>query len=119
LLVEDHADTARALVRLLERRRYNIRVAGTMAAALGAVGEEKFDLLICDIGLPDGTGLDLIQEVRKTDNTPALALSGFGMEEDIVRAKAAGFGAHLPKPVNLQQLEAAIWQLTSDQSPDT
>jgi PAS domain S-box-containing protein len=115
LLVEDHADTARALVRLLERRGYNVRAAGTMAAALSAIGEERFDLLICDIGLPDGTGLDLIQQVRRTDKTPALALSGFGMDEDIARAKAAGFGVHLPKPVNFQQLEAAIWQLTSDQ----
>jgi PAS domain S-box-containing protein len=115
LLVEDHADTARALVRLLERRGYSVRAAGTMAAGLSAIGEESFDLLICDIGLPDGTGLDLIQQVRRTAKTPALALSGFGMEEDIARAKAAGFGGHLPKPVNFQQLEAAIWQLTSDQ----
>jgi CheY-like chemotaxis protein len=116
LLVEDHADTARALVRLLERRGYNVHAVGTMAGALSAIGKERFDLLICDIGLPDGTGLDLIQRVRRTDKIPALALSGFGMDEDIARAKAAGFGVHLPKPVNFQQLEAAIWQLTSGQN---
>ena len=115
LLVEDHVDTARALVRLLEGRGYSVRAAGTMAAGLSAIGEERFDLLICDIGLPDGTGFDLIQQVRRTNSTPALALSGFGMDEDIARAKAAGFGGHLPKPVNFQKLEAAIWQLTSDQ----
>lgn len=114
LLVEDHADTVRALVRLLERQGHAVRAEGTVASALEAIRDETFDLLICDIGLPDGTGFELLQEARRTCQTPALALSGFGMEEDIARARQAGFEAHLSKPVNFQKLEAAIRQLTGE-----
>jgi CheY-like chemotaxis protein len=55
---------------------------------------------------------DSMEEVRKDCPTPALALSGFGMEEDVLKCRMAGFEGHLTKPVSLQKLEAAIWQLT-------
>jgi CheY-like chemotaxis protein len=113
LLVEDHGDTARALVRLLSSRGYQVQTAGTVASAIEAVERASFDLLLCDIGLPDGTGFQLMERVRKSCTTPALALSGFGMEEDIAKSKEAGFEAHLTKPVNFQKLEATIWQLTN------
>ena len=113
LLVEDHSDTSRALVRLLNRQGYEVATADSVASGLEAVRHEKFNLLVCDIGLPDGTGFQLIEEVRKHSRTPALALSGFGMEEDVAKSRLAGFEAHLTKPVNFQKLEAAIWQLTS------
>jgi len=114
LLVEDHGDTSRALVRLLENQGYDVETADSMASALRAVEHEQFNLLLCDIGLPDGTGFELIEEVRKACQTPALALSGFGMEEDVLRCRMAGFEGHLTKPVNFQKLEAAIWQLTAN-----
>ena len=113
LLVEDHEDTSRALVRLLSRQGYEVSTADSVASGLAAERDEKFNLLVCDIGLPDGTGFQLIEEVRKHSRTPALALSGFGMEEDIAKSRLAGFEGHLTKPVNFQKLEAAIWQLTS------
>ena len=113
LLVEDHGDTARALVRLLGSRGYEVQTAGTVASAIEAVERASFDLLLCDIGLPDGTGFQLMERVRRSCTTPALALSGFGMEDDIAKSKEAGFEAHLTKPVNFQKLEATIWQLTS------
>jgi PAS domain S-box-containing protein len=113
LLVEDHGDTARALVRLLHRQGYEVETADSVATALEAVHHETFHLLLCDIGLPDGTGIQLIEEVRKDCQTPALALSGFGMEEDVAKCRMAGFEGHLTKPVNFQKLEAAIWQLTN------
>jgi CheY-like chemotaxis protein len=71
---------------------------------------EPFDVLVSDIGLPDGTGVDLIRQIRQKygNRPPALALTGYGMEDDIARCKAAGFTDHLTKPVNLQKLEAAI-----------
>ena len=116
LLVEDHADTALALKRLLNRQGYEIVIADSVASALEAVKRETFQLLVCDIGLPDGTGFQLIEEVRKHTRTPALALSGFGMEEDVRKSRLAGFEGHLTKPVNFQKLEAAIWQLTSKSS---
>ncbi len=113
LLVEDHDDTARSLVRLLTTRGYQVQTAGTVAAGIEAAERRNFDLLVCDIGLPDGTGFQLLERVRKSCNTPALALSGFGMEEDVRQCQEAGFEAHLTKPVNFQKLEAAILQLTS------
>jgi PAS domain S-box-containing protein len=111
LLVEDHLDTARALVRLLENRGYKIESVPNVETGLQAVEREQFDLILCDLGLPDGTGIDFIQTVRKSHKTPAIALTGFGMQQDVERAEGAGFDAHLTKPVNLQKLEATIWKL--------
>jgi CheY-like chemotaxis protein len=113
LLVEDHYDSARALTQLLSKQGYVVRTASTVAAALEAVAESTFDVLICDIGLPDGTGFQLIETVRKKSATPAIALSGFGMEDDVAQSAASGFDVHLTKPVNFQNLEAAIRKLTS------
>lgn len=116
LLVEDHNDTARALARLLESRGFTTKIAPTITSALDAIEREEFDLLLCDLGLPDGTGIDLIKKVRESRQTPAIALTGFGMQEDVERAQNAGFDAHLTKPVNLQKLEATMWRLLQDRS---
>jgi CheY-like chemotaxis protein len=114
LLVEDHGDTARALARLLESRGFTTKIAPNIATALEAIGREDFDLFLCDLGLPDGNGIDFIRKVRETWKTPAIALTGFGMQEDVERAQKAGFDAHLTKPVNLQKLEATMWRLLQD-----
>ncbi len=114
LLVEDHADTARALSRLLENRGYKVEVVTSVASALEAIQREKFDLLLCDLGLPDGTGIDFIEQVRRTSSTPAVALTGFGMQEDVDRARRAGFNGHLTKPVSLQKLESTFWRLLKE-----
>ncbi|HEX5176395.1 MAG TPA: ATP-binding protein, partial [Chthoniobacteraceae bacterium] len=113
LLVEDHSDTALALVRLLTRRGYEVRVAETVAAALCTAQSERFDLLVSDLGLPDGTGFEVVKKIRAIRSVPALALSGFGMEDDIRRCKDAGFDAHLTKPVNFQNLDTMILKLTA------
>jgi len=114
LLVEDHADTARALTRLLESRGYTVRAESTVANGLKAVEQEKFDLFLCDLGLPDGTGFDFVTKAHTVRRTPAIALTGFGMQQDVERSKVAGFAAHLTKPVNLQKLESTIWTLLQD-----
>ena len=114
LLVEDHVDTARALARLLENRGFTTKIAPSIATALEVIGREDFDLFLCDLGLPDGTGIDFIGKVREIRKTPAIALTGFGMQEDVERAQKAGFDAHLTKPVNLQKLEATMWRLLPD-----
>ena len=111
LLVEDHADTALALSRLLSSRGYKVRTESTVASGVEAVKEEKFDILLCDLGLPDGTGLDFVAAARKISDAPAIALTGFGMQQDIDRALQAGFAAHMTKPLNLQKLEAEILRL--------
>ena len=113
LLLEDHEESARALTQLLTRQGYVVRVANTIAAAMATAAQSRFDVLICDIGLPDGTGYHFIENVRKISRVPAIALSGFGMEEDVAQGVASGFDAHLTKPVNFQNLDSAIRRLTS------
>lgn len=111
LLVEDHADTARVLARLLSSNGHTVEVASSIREALEAFnGDGKFDFMISDLGLPDGSGVDLIRQIRQQLRLgiPAIALSGYGMEEDIARCKEAGFDDHVTKPVNLQKLEATI-----------
>lgn len=112
LLVEDHADTARVLARLLRGNGHEVSTAYSVAEALAALRSDQFDVLVSDIGLPDGTGLDLIREARQQYGTkmPAVALTGFGMEDDVARTKEAGFNSHLTKPVNFARLEQTIQQ---------
>jgi PAS domain S-box-containing protein len=111
LLVEDHPDTAKVLTHLLKGFGFEVVVAATVASAVKAAEEQPFDLLISDIGLPDGTGTDVIRQIRQHTAIPAIALSGYGMEEDMARSRDAGFADHLVKPINLQQLEATINRL--------
>jgi CheY-like chemotaxis protein len=114
LLVDDHRDTLKVMQRLLEACGHHVEVAMSVADAARAARETVFDLLISDIGLPDGTGLDVIQAVRVTNpGLPGIALTGYGMEQDHRSSIAAGFAAHLTKPVDLGCLENTIRQLTS------
>ena len=114
LLVEDHADSAEVMGRLLRAKGYVVETCATVAEAEKIMREQQFNLLLSDIGLPDGTGVDLIRQVRQRSTIPAIALTGFGMDQDITRYKEAGFDAHLTKPVNFQKLEMIINQFFSD-----
>jgi PAS domain S-box-containing protein len=110
LLVEDHEDTARILSLLLSKVGHEIELVSSLHEAIGRLQSGEFDLLISDIGLPDGSGLDLIRHVRQRlrRQMPAIALTGYGMEEDVARCKTAGFDEHLTKPVNFQHLQSVI-----------
>jgi PAS domain S-box-containing protein len=108
LLVEDHEITRTVLAQLLMRRKYHVVLADSVAKARNIASQEKFDLLISDIGLPDGNGNDLMSEFQKKYGLKGIALTGYGMEEDIARGKAAGFVAHLVKPVRIESLENAL-----------
>lgn len=112
LIVDDHADTSRVMQLLLERRGYRVRTASSLSSALEAAGADDYDLLISDIGLPDGSGLDLMRELRQSKPIVGVALSGFGMEEDIQKSIEAGFKEHLTKPINFKQLQEVIERLT-------
>lgn len=112
LLVEDHEDTLKVMAQLLKSGGHTIRTAASVQAALEIADAETFDLLISDIGLPDGSGLELIGKMKAKQPIRGIALSGFGMDEDLNRSKEAGFDVHLTKPVNLDVLEAAISKLT-------
>jgi PAS domain S-box-containing protein len=109
LLVEDHADTRQCMQRLLEFRGHTVRSAEDAQSAIELSEGEEFDLLIADLGLPDRSGLELLGELRqRAPALPAIALSGFGLPNDVVNSKEAGFIAHFVKPVDLQKLHAAI-----------
>lgn len=108
LLVEDHEPTRTALAHLLKRRNYSVSTAASLEEARQISKGESFDLLISDIGLPDGNGYDLMQELADRHCMKGIALTGYGMDRDIDRSTEAGFVAHLTKPIQVQTLEAAI-----------
>lgn len=108
LLVEDHDTTARVTSRLLGTLGYHVVVAGDVESAKRLTDSQHFDIVVSDLGLPDGTGLDLMRYVRARHGIPAIAVSGYGMEEDQQQTKAAGFFEHLIKPIDLPKLQAAI-----------
>jgi two-component system, chemotaxis family, CheB/CheR fusion protein len=112
LLVEDHEDTAEALADLLRLSGHQVTVAGSIVEALAAAeaGGERggFDLVLSDLGLPDGSGHELMRELARRHGIKGIALSGYGMEEDVRRSGEAGFACHLTKPVDRQALEATI-----------
>lgn len=108
LLVEDHEDTARAMSKLLRASKHNVSTAGTVGDALEAALHGEFDLVIADLGLPDGSGLDLMRQLKQFHNLRGIALTGYGMTDDIVQSREAGFEEHLTKPVDLVKLESTI-----------
>jgi PAS domain S-box-containing protein len=108
LLVEDHDPTLQVLTRLLVRAGHQVIAVRNMAEALVAAAANKVDLVVSDLGLPDGTGTELMQQLRDTYGLRGIALSGYGMEEDIERSREAGFVTHLIKPVDFHQLERAM-----------
>lgn len=115
LLVEDHADTALILGRLLRKTGHQVTVINTVAAALQTAAElfrtDGIDLVISDVGLPDGSGLELMRELSAKYHVRGISLSGFGMESDIAQSKAAGFSRHLIKPINVALLHQTIAEL--------
>jgi len=108
LLVEDHTDTQRVLGQLLRRQGFHVVCAGTVDEARGALARGPIDLLITDIGLPDGSGLGVVKLAQETGPIPAIALSGYGTPEDIDAMRAAGCTTYLVKPVRIEKLEQAI-----------
>ncbi len=108
LLIEDHVETARATVRLLERTGYMVAWADGVAAALRLAESQPFDVVVSDLGLPDGDGYEVMQQLKERYGLPGIALSGFGMEGDVLRGREAGFLEHLVKPVDVATLDRTI-----------
>ncbi len=105
LLVDDHADTRRTLARLLARAGYQVTTAESVGTALQRAMESKFDLVVSDIGLPDGNGRELMSALSTQFGLRGIAFSGFGMEGDVRQSLDAGFCAHLTKPVDFERLK--------------
>ena len=110
LLVEDHQDTRRALSRLLTHFGHNVVTAGNVEGAMDIMGANNIDVVLCDIGLPDGSGYEVAAHVRAKGHIKAIALTGFGTEQDVQRSKDAGFDFHLVKPINFQELQSVLEQ---------
>ena len=108
LLVEDNAPTLVVMADLLELAGHNVKPAATVRAALELAAHHTFDLVVSDLGLPDGSGFNLMRELRERYGLQGIAVSGFGMEEDLRRSHEAGFREHLVKPVDIDKLKAAI-----------
>ena len=117
LLVDDHADSVRPMQLFLEATGYQVTTAHNVAAALRAVTEEDFDLLVSDLGLPDGSGEDLIRQLQDMGHKlQSIALSGYGTEQDVARSLAAGFQLHLTKPVLPDLLRTTIDSLLANRA---
>ena len=112
LLVEDHEDTNLSLTRMLRRRGYEVHPAFDVRSALDLAAAKEFDVLVSDIGLPDGTGTDLFRKLRAQRQILGIALSGYGMEEDIGRSRDVGFAHHLVKPVDLNKLDFLLQEMS-------
>ncbi len=109
LIVEDDLDTAEALGRLLEESGFDVRTADSIAGAKAAFSQRPSDILVTDVGLPDGSGLDLLGVLRPIQPAlRAIVLSGYGMEEDLSRSRSLGFIEHFVKPINPSRLIAAL-----------
>lgn len=108
LLVEDHDDTRRILSRLLSRCGHKVSSTDHVASALKLLESERFDAVVSDIGLPGRSGYELMTLAKQRHQIKGIALSGFGMEEDVRRSFAAGFDHHLTKPVDFQNLRTVL-----------
>jgi signal transduction histidine kinase/ActR/RegA family two-component response regulator len=113
LVVDDHDDTRRVLANLLRARGHEVLTAMDVASALEILTRKSTDVLLSDIGLPDGTGYHLMERAKVLQPLIGIALSGFGTAEDISRATESGFAHHMIKPVNIEQLQAALSRVTS------
>lgn len=117
LMVDDHVDTLSVMQRLLRRLGHAVSVADGVESALRLAASETFDLLISDLGLQDGSGHELIHRLQQSGKQiPGIAVSGFGMKEDIAKSRNAGFAAHLTKPVSSEVLKATIQRLLTPES---
>lgn len=116
LLVEDHRDTARMMTRLLERSGYEVKQAENASSALQLADGEAFDLVVSDIGLPDMTGYELMRQLKGQYGLKGIALTGYGMEDDLRQSRDAGFLEHVVKPVNMTHLETAIDRISNVKS---
>jgi len=112
LVVEDHQPTLDVLARLLRKQGHAVVTASTVETALQCAAEGRFDLVISDIGLPDGNGVDLMVQLTRDYGLRGIALSGYGMDADFARTKDAGFLAHLIKPVDFDRLNRVLEEAT-------
>lgn len=110
LIVENHADTRTYLCRYLEMKGHGVRSAESLRDALKSLAEESVDVVISDIGLPDGDGWKLFEDYQTTQRPFGIAMSGYGTSADRERSRMAGFRHHLTKPFDPEELDQLLRQ---------
>jgi signal transduction histidine kinase/DNA-binding response OmpR family regulator len=116
LLLEDHVDSNDSLTLLLTMRGYEVTSAYDVKSAMKLAEENHYDVLISDLGLPDGTAGDVMEVLSERSTAVGIAISGYGMEDDIRRSRGYGFSHHLIKPVEVSRLESVLEQLPRSES---
>jgi len=111
LLVEDHTETALLLKAILESSGHRVAIAGDVTSAIQHAENAPFDIIVSDIGLPDGTGYDLMKQISERHHIPGIALTGYGMDDDLQQSRDAGFADHIVKPIDARQLESALYRV--------
>ncbi|MEP6685564.1 MAG: response regulator [Verrucomicrobiota bacterium] len=108
LLVEDHTDTRSLLSLLLNRCGCQIVTAKNIQEARSRLASMRFDILISDLNLPDGDGIELVREAKEMQDLKAIAVTGRATEEERARGIEAGFDCYLTKPIDFHELRKAI-----------
>jgi CheY-like chemotaxis protein len=117
LVIEDHEDTLTLLKLIIEGAGHHVKVASDGHEALAILQNHSFDFIVSDLGLPGMSGLQLMRLIRERHDTPAIALSGYGMAQDRAASLAAGFNEHVLKPINPDALLAAIHRVCQQMQP--
>lgn len=114
-VVEDNADARLLLTYLLQDAGHEVRSAATVRDALDGFAAWHGDVLVSDVGLPDGTGWELLRELRRRGEAPyGIAMSGYGADGDVAESLGAGFRHHLIKPIETALLEGLIESARSE-----
>lgn len=108
LVVDDNADTKRVIAKLIRARGFAVATAGSVQEALEQAAEHRIGFVVSDIGLPDGTGYELMAELRDRYGLRGVAITGYGMEADVATAIGAGFELHFTKPIHIDALERIV-----------
>ena len=119
LIVDDSEDTIAMLQELLKVAGANVMCATNGGDALRLAAENDFDVILSDISMPEMDGFEFLHRLRMIDgrqNTPVVAITGFGRSDDIARARTAGFYSHLTKPLNLQVLTEVLQKLAKEKA---
>jgi len=112
LYIEDHADTVEMVTLMLEGGGFNVQAFSTLEAGLEAASEQKFDLYLLDVWLPDGSGMDLCRKIREFDaKTPIVFYSAAAYDGDKEAALESGAQAYLIKPTDSPNLCESLFRV--------
>jgi len=119
LLIDDHVDTLTVLSKLLGSAGYSVQTATSCRDALNAARNVAFDLAICDIGLPDGNGNDLMRQLAENHGLRGIAVTGWVSSGGIAEVQSNLFEAVLPKPIDFVKIQETIRKVLHSATPST